>query len=312
MRKLFYCLLFIVCCKSSIAQQNHYIYIQTESNQPFYVKLNNQVYSSTGSGYVILSKLHEGSYIIKIGFIKSGGGEQNFVCTIDKNDIGYLLKNFQDKGWGLFNLQTMGITMASSRDTVLVAPKPKTDAFSTMLSTAVNDPTIQQQENQKKADAAPVAQPVDSPKEAAPLVENAAAPIAKLKPIIQEDSAKTVAKPAATASKADTVRSAKTITISNANCKGEASNDDFLKLRKKMASYQSDADMITAAKKVFKQKCFTTADIKNLSVLFLKDEGKYNFFDAAYPYVSDGNFSSLEDQLTDNYYISRFRIMVRH
>jgi hypothetical protein len=101
--------------------------------------------------------------------------------------------------------------------------------------------------------------------------------------------------------------------IANSDCKNFASEDDFLKLRKKMAAEDNDEDMVAVAKKVFKSKCFTSDQIKNLSVLFLKDEGKYNFFDAAYPFVSDSyNFGSLEVQLSDAYFISRFKAMIRH
>ena len=96
------------------------------------------------------------------------------------------------------------------------------------------------------------------------------------------------------------------------NCRDEASGDDFLKLRKKMAAAATDDDMILVAKKVFKSKCFTTEQLKNLSVLFLTDKGRYDFFDASYAYVSDiNNFSSLENQLTDTYFINRFRVMIR-
>ena len=46
---------------------------------------------------------------------------------------------------------------------------------------------------------------------------------------------------------------------------------------------------------------------------FLKDIGKYNFFDMAYPFVSDShNFGNLQGQLSDSYYISRFQVMIRH
>ena len=72
-------------------------------------------------------------------------------------------------------------------------------------------------------------------------------------------------------------------------------------------------DMIVVARKVFKTKCFTTDQVKNLSALFLKDEGRYKFFDTAYPFVSDSyNFGSLESQLTDNYFITRFKAMIHH
>jgi hypothetical protein len=97
----------------------------------------------------------------------------------------------------------------------------------------------------------------------------------------------------------------------NPDCKEYASEDDFLKLRRKMVAESNEDDMIKVAKKAFKIKCFTTDYIKNLSALFLKDQAKYNFFDAAYPYVSDsGIFSILENQLSDAYYIKRFKAMI--
>jgi hypothetical protein len=97
----------------------------------------------------------------------------------------------------------------------------------------------------------------------------------------------------------------------NSDCKDFATDENFLKIRKKMVAENNDEDMIRAARKIFKTKCFTTEQIKNLSALFLKDEGKYMFFDAAYPFVSDSEmYSTLENQLSDNYYITRFRAMI--
>lgn len=99
----------------------------------------------------------------------------------------------------------------------------------------------------------------------------------------------------------------------NSDCKTLATEDDFMKTRKKMTARKSDDDMVDAAKKLFRQKCYSTEQVKNLSVLFLKDEGKYKFFDAVYPFVYDsGEFRQLESQLTEEYYISRFRSMIRN
>jgi hypothetical protein len=100
--------------------------------------------------------------------------------------------------------------------------------------------------------------------------------------------------------------------VINSNCRVYATEDDFLKLRKKMAAENNDDNMIKVAKKVFKIKCFTTQHVKDLGNLFLKDEGKYNFFDAAYPYVSDSNvFYTLQNQFSDEYYLKRFKAMIR-
>ncbi|MBP8115222.1 MAG: DUF4476 domain-containing protein [Chitinophagaceae bacterium] len=99
----------------------------------------------------------------------------------------------------------------------------------------------------------------------------------------------------------------------NSNCKNFASRDDFLNLRKQMIAIEGYDDMINAARKKFKDNCFTTEQIKNLGSLFMKDEGKYKFYTAAYPYVSDSNnFNTLEKQLTDNYFITKFKAMLQH
>jgi hypothetical protein len=97
----------------------------------------------------------------------------------------------------------------------------------------------------------------------------------------------------------------------NSDCKAFATDGDFLKLRKKMAAENNNDDMIRIAKKVFRTRCFSTEQIKNLSFLFLTDEGKYMFFDAAYPFTSDSDqYNSLKSQLSDEYYINRFEAMI--
>jgi hypothetical protein len=105
---------------------------------------------------------------------------------------------------------------------------------------------------------------------------------------------------------------ASVIPMINSDCREIATEEDFLKLRKKMAGAENEDDMLTAARKVFKTRCFSTGQIKNLGVLFLKDEGRYRFFDLSYPFVSDSHlFATLENQLSEPYYINRFRAMVR-
>jgi hypothetical protein len=94
-------------------------------------------------------------------------------------------------------------------------------------------------------------------------------------------------------------------------CKSIASNNDFFKLRKNMASENTDEGMVSEAKKFFKSKCFTAEQIKNLSALFLTSAGKYQFFDAAYFHVSDQeNFSLLESEIKDDYYLKRFKTLI--
>ncbi len=410
-----------------VAQQNHFVYLQTENKQPFYVKLDKKLLSSSASGYLIIPKLQDGAYTLTIGFPKNVWPEQNLACTVNKKDNGYLLKNFGDKGWGLFNLQTLEVLMpvqktAEDQAAVLV---DKTDDFSKILSNVINDPSIAKTEEVKpviKEEIKPVEEikaedsvkavikeeikSVDETKkeEVKPVINEVAKAIEEIKkeepvmpaaritkllsnvdadgtemvyidvvngkpdtvrlfipveiapdvtqpemkieepkveikkeekntetkfiditlpnPNARIDSASTTPEvPIIIAEKkADTVKAQEPVkenivkpVMINSDCKNFATEEDFLKLRKKMAAEDNDDGMISIAKKTFKSKCFTTEQVKNLSVLFLKDEGKYKIFDAAYPFVSDSyNFSSLETQLTDIYFINRFKVMIRH
>lgn len=362
------------------AQLNHFIYLQTEGKQPFYAKLDKKVFSSSASGYLIIPKLKDGQYNISIGFPKSESGEQTYTYSIDNKDVGYLIKNFGEKGWGLFNLQTLEVVMSGIKEGKTdVAKTEKTDDFSNMLSEVVNDPSIKQAEKpivvQKeklvinKQQDKPVVQstnkitivkkqvitnkagvqatyiditgdkqdtidifiPADITKtddNAITLAEEKENISAKeetktkeeakpeeKKPIIGEDRKflPIEMKVASDTTAAVETPPAVLMQMINSDCKAIASEEDFLKLRKKMAAEDTDDAMIAVAQKVLKAKCYTTDQIKNLSFLFLKDAGKYRFFDIAYQFVSDSSsFSTLQSQLTDEYYISRFKAMVRH
>lgn len=95
------------------------------------------------------------------------------------------------------------------------------------------------------------------------------------------------------------------------DCKSIASENDFFRLRKNMATRPTDETMISEAKKVFRHKCFSTEQIKNLGALFLTSAGKYQFFDAAYLHVSDQeNFPELQSEIKDDYYLKRFKALI--
>lgn len=98
----------------------------------------------------------------------------------------------------------------------------------------------------------------------------------------------------------------------NADCKNIATKKNFLQLRKEMAAEDTREGMLEVARKNLKGICYSTEQIKNLSYLFLNDEGKYRFFDIAYPHTSDPDkYESLKSQLNDDYYINRFKAMIR-
>lgn len=91
------------------------------------------------------------------------------------------------------------------------------------------------------------------------------------------------------------------------NCRNIADENDFLKLRRQMAQKDNDDQMIGEAKQAFKSKCYTTAQVKYLSSMFLSNAGKYNFYEAAKPHIADSeSFSTLRSEIKDAYYLDKF------
>lgn len=472
-KKLCSLLVLLILSWATKAQQVHFVYLQTENAQPFYVKMDNKVISSSSEGYVILPQLQDGDYQLVVGFPKKEFPEEKFDVSVNKVNEGFLLKNF-DGDWKLFNLQTLALTDGVSEKPVAVANTKEADRFSTMLAGVVKDSSILQNHevvvktpaalpadtvanvvaNNDNNNASPVVDSAKTSPQTEPVVQTAVdisqvlkrtdneglqmvyvdknddkqdtirvfipqkkvsavdndSPAVKSKepeqkniatisgltitPTVAESNPDTtqsesdtsgyVSRPSAQEAdtnpvsnpnndlanpaqdsvtlvqkeiekpSADTVEDSKEVTEGkentapvivlhpeankkaaksekqrkqdelillpkvvtssevNSDCKAFATNEDFLKLRKKMASENRNEKMIQVARKFFKAKCYSTEQVKDLSYLFLTDEGKYMFFDAAYPFTSDSDqFGQLESQFSDGYFLNRFRALLR-
>jgi hypothetical protein len=124
---------------------------------------------------------------------------------------------------------------------------------------------------------------------------------------------KTETKPVLTPVNKDTTSSIQKPAIPNSDCKAGAWDSDIDKLRIKMMTVKEDEEKILLAKKLFKEKCFSVKQVKALSELFVTDEAKYKWFDAVYPFTSDaGNFGTLGELIKEEYYLNRFKAMLRN
>ena len=436
MKKLFQLFVYLVFASISLkAQRVYFIYLQTDNQQPFYARMGEKVYNSTASGYLILSNLRDSNYSVNIGIQGGQVSDQPYSITVNKKDQGFLIKNFGDKGWGLFNLTTMATIMPVAKSVngvqAVKTEKREDNEFTNLLAKVADDSTIKEKPIiekpvEQKADVTVSnAEKKEEVKEVVPSsqgeikngipssqsdIKNGiiVAPVvikdeskidgqeSKNTAKMKEDSIATKAKEDELLKqeelrKQDSIEKAKTQTIAEVeykrsvvklksesstttgiglvfldilsdqatdtirilippgiktttpvqsnqeekkfldippvdsvsqenvskasiksnNCKSVAIEDDFFKLRKKMAGQNNDDAMIAEAKKTFKTKCFSTTQVRNLSALFLTDESKYKFFDAAYQYVSDlENFPTLQTALKDEYFINRFKAML--
>lgn len=408
---------FVLMCGAAVvgrAQQNYFVYLQTDNKQPFYVRVNDKLFSSSASGYVVIPKLQTGTHLFSVGFPKNEWPLQAIPVSVTTKDQGYLLKNFESKGWGLFNIQTLEVVMANAKPGA-GAGQPvvvnRTDDFSSTLADVVNTPSIKEVEKAAVKEAAspktpetttptaPATKDVEPiiivKKDSTTIAATDAVPIRKMSEantaegrlisyLVQNDAvadtvtlvispdvavqtndtttARTPAysEPPAPIAKVDTPAATSprfieieltnpnsartndtaaiksndsvgetaipstptgtsanaipnTLKMINSDCRSSAGEDDFIRIRKKMISQKTEDQMIAAAEKMFRQKCYSVEQVKNLSVLLLKEESKYKLFDTAYPFVHDSsNFRTLESQLADPYFISRFKAMIRN
>ena len=466
MKKILFAITFICLGSIAMAQKVFFIYLQSEKQTPFFVKMGDKVHSSTASGYLILSSLKDSVYVFTIGYPGIKAGESKFSVAINNKDHGFLIKNLED-GPGLFDLQTLSVTkplLSSTRNggqqTV------RTDAFTKLLSRATDDASLlfetvkpvetiavteKPKEKKKevevekmtpppvetntasigssgidetnkeiakveetkidqgeviqkekasaivkekeldekisaptkkeivtndepvdsiKQQATPIEKPIETTaivketereeemQEKKPEIKNTSPEIQNTpykrsvitrrsessttegfglvfidadsevkdtiriliphpkKKFVEEEAVATQPKTSEPEIKEDV----KPETSPNASteqskyviaCTFRASDKEFLKLRKNMASETNDERMILEAKKYFRNKCFTTEQVRSLSALFLTSASKYQFFDAAFTHVLDpAEFASLGLEIKDEYYLKRFKALI--
>ncbi len=478
---------------AALSQKDYFIYLESDGGQAFFARIGDKTVSSSSGGYLILPQLRDTTHTFIVGFPGNKWPEQRFTVTMRGNDHGYLLKNFEGKGWGLFDLQTMSVQMASGNAT---AKKQETSngsvsLFTEILSKAANDPSlrekpvfasnISQQPSQpvqvvnkasetvaaaprkeeskpikpdtvsrkeevvakldtKKEESKPITPDTVSKKEEAvakletkkedppsqaaqretpasttadsleaitrqepPATEQEKPVTLKKEPVIakteiskqKEETAinkaerqkepvvepvsnttpsentltgRTGPAPSPDYERSEVIKKAESSTtdgfglvfidkiadfrqdtiqifIPNArtilgdarkkaandrkfldidentkavskstarnNCSSQATEDDFFRLRKKMAGVKDSESMISEAKKEFKGKCFSVDHIRNLGNLFLNEAGKFQFYEVAYPNSSDKNgFTVLEAEFRDPYFVHRFKNLV--
>jgi hypothetical protein len=373
------------------AQKVYFVYLQSESNQPFFVNMDDKIFSSSSAGYLILPKLRDSTYKFKIGFTGNKWPEQDFEISMNKKDHGYLIKNFGDQ-WGLFDLQTLAVNMATSKSgsKTFKTDNSNVSEFTEVLAKAAGDSTLKEKpaelalitdkkmpdkeiSNQNALEnTVPVSKVTDSNEEKIiknevgvdkkePLTYKASRVTKNLEQsttegmdlvFIDEDNGgmkdtirlfiPETTKVTPLVEKKDSVQimnnkemvdeqkpeinnigskeiiptdktiSEKTLFFVK-NCKNTADEIDYFILRKRMVSVSSENEKLNEAAEYFKVKCFTTGQLKNLGSLFQNEKGKFRLFEMAYPVVSDkNNFSMLEIEFKDEYFIKKFKSLPRN
>lgn len=162
-------LLFVLFTLPAAGQKDYFVYIQADAEQPFFVRLQERNYASTSNGYLILPRFRDSVYNFSIGFPNGKWPEQRFSVRIAGRDRGFLLKQFEGSGWGLFDLQTLAVIQAEKMVEVQ-KPKPvssqNVSAFTDVLAKAANDPSLREPKQvpvKEEVRQEPVKQPLVDP-----------------------------------------------------------------------------------------------------------------------------------------------------
>jgi hypothetical protein len=146
--RIFLLLSFVAILSPLISTGQHYIFIEADGQQPFYVKRADTLYSSSATGFLIIPKVPKGDFTILVGFPKAVYPEVTFDIKEISQDRGFHLKSFDGKGWGLFDRTSMeviyavgGTTDKSHSDSIKKSASP----FAALLSDATGDDVLLEQ-----------------------------------------------------------------------------------------------------------------------------------------------------------------------
>ncbi len=295
-----YPLLLVLCLSIWVslikAQPTFFIYLQTDNNEPFSVTLNNNTYHADKNGYLILSKLKLGKAFLKVFFPMNKYPIHQFAVDV-QNDFGFLLKPIDNTNWQLESFQGLGTirsgqlleankTQASSLPISPITNKSSTSVDSANHKVASNNII---KEKEFMANEGLLQQYIDASGTTKDTIQL----------LILNNSKPDSAKPTVKKATYD-----KPCTI--------ASMDEFLKIRLRMAAATSEEGMLDAAKEWFVLYCFSTEQVKNLSVLFLTQIYKLRFFGLALPRIYDANnVTGLQSQLTDPVFLQQFKLLLQ-
>lgn len=107
------CMLLAAMAFQGLSAQ-HYIFIEADGQQPFYLKQGNKMVSSSATGFLILPKITASELEFSIGFPKNSYPEVSFYINGTNRDRGFQLKLMDGQGWSLFDRTSLEVIKGES------------------------------------------------------------------------------------------------------------------------------------------------------------------------------------------------------
>jgi len=353
------------------SQQTHFIYIQSEDKQPFYIRLKEKIISSSESGYLIAPKLEQGQLNFTLGFPKNAWPSSSYSLEIESKDLGFQLKKVDELTWALYNIQTSDLLSPVEVNKVSnQIIETSTDEFTNILAEVSNTPSVKQKkintENNSSIsaniDSSSIAKDnitIDSnvneiigvrvPVQTKPIVikekkekkskirlepsnvkqdfsfldstgrsltytikegdteDHVVVFISYEKPLVFPKAEPDSLKPLVV-EQIITPENTQTQIQQVIRCSTIAEEKDFLKLRRKMTQEDNEEKMIEVAEKAFKDKCYSTDQVRYLAVLFINEDNRLAFIRISVNYIRDLSlFGTLQQLFNTEKNINSFK-----
>ena len=123
----------------------HYIFIEADGQQPFYLKQGNTMVSSSAAGFLILPKITASEMEFSIGFPKNIYPEVAFYINGTDRDRGFQLKQMEGQGWSLFDRTSLEVIkgeVPQSAPIEMKLPPKEEGSFAKLLAGATDDKSL--------------------------------------------------------------------------------------------------------------------------------------------------------------------------
>lgn len=313
-----YLLLFFVLNGAVRTQAQHYIFIETENQQKFHIKLDGKTLASSELGFLILSRLSKDTLDFSAMFTNDTIEQHSFSLVMAHADNGYLLKKSAEGYWFLSDRLTMSTILekqAVIKGGIKVNVDSSKNKFGVMLAQVTNDPGLLANERSKQ-DGSSVKKSVNDRRLPMQKISEKNKEVHATDPIVlplSNEVQKTTDGASASLKFNDTVQTKAKLTVTavptSVGCSyGLADGKDILTIKKKLLGLDNIEEQIGLVQKLLKSKCITTAQAKDIGVYFIGEASKLKLYTRLHPYVADpASFPELESQFREESNIRMLR-----
>lgn len=312
-------LFLLMAFNNAMAQTHHFIFIESLNKQAFTVKVNDKFYESLNKFFVTIPKLENGTYTLLISAKSSM--DNKFTVVVDKEDVGFSLKQNAEGDWVLFDINKF-TTLLQDGKQLVKKEEPKEEPVIKPDTAAIKKPDTLKTiaEEVKAGDIKQGVKKIYQKKHTDGIdqvyIINEKTGTDTVSIYISNQPAKFAETPKQAEPQLPPAQKmeSKNLDIApaaNNNCTNVATETDIANFSSKLQSSGVLKTKLKIANAAFKEKCFTVNQLKRLSVLFINDNGKLNFFKLAQKFISDSNnFAQLENELNDDAIKDEFRAFI--